>query len=65
VGVWGIEPYRVDFGWSSDALLAQGDRALLEHGTAACGETVVVMAGRLARMPVSSMMKLHRVGDLV
>jgi len=63
--VWGVEPYRVDFGWSPQNLLRQGDSALLEYGIAAEGETIVYMAGHIARMPFSTMMKLHNVGDAV
>lgn len=63
--VWGVEAIRVDFGWSPDSLLRQGDRALLQHGIADEGETIVYMAGHLSRMPFSTMMKLHNVGDFV
>jgi pyruvate kinase len=63
--VWGVEPYRVDFGWSPQNLLRQGDEALLRYGIAEKGETIIYMAGHIARMPFSTMMKLHKVGDAV
>jgi pyruvate kinase len=61
--VWGVEPFRVDFGWSPGSLMMQADRALLEYGIAEKGETIIYMAGRIAGMPLSTMMKLHTVGD--
>jgi pyruvate kinase len=63
--VWGVEPFRVDFGWSPQNLLRQGDEALIKYGIAASGETIIYMAGHIARMPFSTMMKLHKVGDAV
>ena len=63
--IWGVEPIRVDFGWSPDSLLRQGDRALVQAGVAEEGETIVYMAGHISRMPFSTMMKLHSVGDFV
>jgi pyruvate kinase len=63
--VWGIEPYRLDFGGRSSELLARANEALLRHALVNRDETVVVMAGRIPEQPsLSSMMKLHRVGDI-
>jgi pyruvate kinase len=63
--VWGIEPYRLDFGGRSSELLARANEALLRHALVNRDETVVVMAGRIPEQPsLSSMMKLHRVGEI-
>jgi pyruvate kinase len=63
--VWGIEPYLLDFDGRSSELLARADEVLLKQGLAARGETIVAMAGRVPNQPsLSSMMKLHSVGEL-
>ncbi|MBO0720197.1 MAG: pyruvate kinase [Blastocatellia bacterium] len=63
--IWGTEPLLLDFGGRSADLLARSDEALVARGLAASGETVVVMAGRIPEQPsISSMMKLHRIGEL-
>lgn len=63
--VWGTEPILLDFGGRSADLLARSDEALVARGLAASGETVVLMAGRIPEQPsISSMMKLHRIGEL-
>jgi pyruvate kinase len=59
--VWGIEPYLFEF---SAEMIARADQALLDRGLAGKGEKIVVMAGRIPEQPnLSSMMKLHRVGE--
>ncbi|HKQ73364.1 MAG TPA: pyruvate kinase [Blastocatellia bacterium] len=62
--VWGIEPYLLNFDGRSSELLDRANQALAREGLVNRGETVVVMAGRLPEQPsLSSMMKLHRVGE--
>jgi pyruvate kinase len=65
---WGVEPYRVELADTSDALLKDLDRALVETKSAELGESVVVLVGTVEKddgtIPVSTMLKLHRVGDL-
>jgi pyruvate kinase len=63
--VWGIEPRLLDFDGRSADLIARADESLLKEGLAGGkGETIVVMAGRIPEQPsLSSMMKLHRVGE--
>ncbi len=63
--VWGIEPCLFDFNGRSAELIARADDALVNQGLAGKGETIVVMAGRIPEQPsLSSMMKLHRVGEI-
>ncbi len=63
--VWGIEPHLLDFEGDSSNLLARADEALIKLGLAIRGETVVAMAGRIPNQPsLSSMMKLHAVGEI-
>jgi pyruvate kinase len=62
---WGVEPFPLeDFSAVSDEMLQSGDRALLKYGLAEPGEAVVVMAGRMPDLAISTSMKLHHVGDL-
>ena len=63
--VWGIEPHLLDFAGDSSDLLARADETLIKFGMAARGETIVAMAGRIPNQPsLSSMMKLHSVGEI-
>ncbi|NOT64127.1 MAG: pyruvate kinase [Acidobacteria bacterium] len=63
--VWGLEPYLLDFGGSTAELLARADEMLTLEGIAKKGEMIIEMAGRLPeKATLSSMMKLHRVGDI-
>ncbi len=63
--VWGLEPYLLDFNGQSYELLAHADDILIERGLAKRGETIVAMAGRIPAQPgLSSMMKLHSVGEM-
>jgi pyruvate kinase len=63
--VWGIEPHLLDFSGRSSELLTRANAALLRHALVNRDETVVVMAGRIPEQPsLSSMMKLHRVGEI-
>ena len=63
--VWGIEPHMLNFDGRSSELLERANQALTREGLVNRGETVVVMAGRLPEQPsLSSMMKLHRVGEI-
>jgi pyruvate kinase len=64
--VWGLEPHLLDFSGRGGELLTRADELLLRLGIAHRGETIVLMAGRLPQHPgLSSMMKLHRAGDLM
>jgi len=63
--VWGIEPHLLDFEGDSSGMLTRADEVLLKQGLAVRGETIVAMAGRIPNQPsLSSMMKLHPVGEI-
>ena len=62
---WGAEPFLLeDFTNLSKELLASGDRILLRNRLAEPGEPIVVTAGRMPDMAISTAMKLHRVADI-
>ena len=63
--VWGLEPHLLDFSGRSSELLARADDMLIRQGLVKKGETIIAMAGRIPEQPsLSSMMKLHRVGEI-
>jgi pyruvate kinase len=63
--VWGIEPRLLNFDGRSFELLERANQALMREGLVNQGEMIIVMAGRLPEQPsLSSMMKLHRVGEV-
>ena len=62
---WGIEPFMLDFNGRGYELLTRADEVMIERGLANKGEMVVVMAGRIPEQPsLSSMMKLHNIGEI-
>ncbi len=63
--VWGLEPHLMDFNCRGYELLARADEELMRLGLVQHGQMVIAMAGRLPDQPsLSSMMKLHKVGEL-
>jgi pyruvate kinase len=61
---WGIWPHHIEMQGTTEDLIAQVERRLLEDKLAKPGEHVVIMGG----MPVASrartnFVKLHRIGD--
>ncbi len=63
--VWGLEPRLLDFNCRGYELLARADEELIRLGLVQHGQMVIAMAGRLPDQPsLSSMMKLHKVGEL-
>jgi pyruvate kinase len=61
--VWGIESYLHAPTGSTRDLIQVGDRVLLEAGVVQQGQIIVVMAGRLSGLGLSSSMTLHAVGE--
>ena len=66
--VWGVEPCLMLPGATTDDLLADIDRSLVENGGAELGEMVLLITGTLEdvvrRGAASNLLKLHRVGEL-
>jgi pyruvate kinase len=61
--VWGIESLLHEPTESTRDLIQTGDRVLLEAGLVQQGQIIVVMAGRLSGLGLSSSMTLHAVGQ--
>jgi len=63
--IWGVEPLLTRNGSSTEELLRAGEETLLEAGIVQTGETIVVMAGRLSGLGLSSSVTVLTVaGDL-
>ena len=61
--IWGVEPLLLHPGDSTESMVKAGERALLEAGIVQTGETIVIMAGRLSGLSLSSSVKLHTIGE--
>jgi pyruvate kinase len=61
--IWGVEALVHPPAERTRDLIQIGDRVLLEAGVAHQGQIIVVMAGRLSGLGLSSSMTLHAVGD--
>ena len=61
--IWGVEPLVHTPCSSTEDLLRMGERVLLEAGVAQEGDVIVLMAGKLSGLGLSSMMKLHTLGE--
>ncbi len=63
--VWAIEPLLHPHSETTEEMIRTGDRTLLESGITQQGEMIVLMAGRLSGLGLSSSMTLHSVGESV
>lgn len=61
--IWGVEPVLHAPCETTEQLVRAGERALLENGIVQPGELIVLMAGRLSGLGLSSSVKLHTVGE--
>ena len=60
--LWGVEPVKVAAVRSTDAMLRQANRTLLERGFASTGEELVLTSGVPLGQPGSTnMLKLHKI----
>ena len=63
--IWGVESVMTDRSNSTEQLLKFGEQALLQADLVDLGETVVIMAGRLSGLGLSSSVTLYTVeGDI-
>jgi len=59
--IWGVEPVVISRSRSTEEILKIGEQALLHAGLVEIGETIVVMAGRLSGLGLSSSVALYTV----
>lgn len=60
--IWGVEPVLTPASRSAEELLKSGEKTLLGAGLAAPGEMIVVIAGRLSGLGLSSSVSLYKIG---
>ncbi len=63
--IWGVESVSISRSRSTEEILKIGELTLLQAGLAEIGETVVIMAGRLSGLGLSSSVTLYTIaGDI-
>ena len=60
--IWAVEPLLISPAQSTEEMLKVGEKALLDAGVVDRGETIVVMAGRLSGLGLSSSVSISTVG---
>jgi pyruvate kinase len=60
--IWGVESLSTPASRSTEEILKIGEKALVEAGLVAQGEMIVVMAGRLSGLGLSSSVSLYKIG---
>ncbi|MCA1566400.1 MAG: pyruvate kinase [Acidobacteria bacterium] len=61
--IWAVEPYIYPPPSTTEGMIQAGDRTLMEAGIVQHGQVIVLMAGRLSGLGLSSSMTLHSVGE--
>jgi pyruvate kinase len=61
--IWGVEPLLHDTADTTEAMLKDGEKTLLEARAVEKGETIVMMAGRLSGLGLSSSVVVWTVGE--
>jgi pyruvate kinase len=60
--IWGVEPVLTPPSKSAEELLKMGEKTLIDAGLVSKGEMVVIMAGRLSGLGLSSSVSLYQIG---
>jgi pyruvate kinase len=60
--IWAVEPLLITKAQSTEEMLRVGEKALLDAGVVDKGETIVIMAGRLSGLGLSSSVSIFTVG---
>jgi pyruvate kinase len=60
--IWGVESLIVPHADTTEEMLKVGEKTLLESGAVEKGEMIVIMAGRLSGLGLSSSVTLFTVG---
>lgn len=61
--IWGVQPFVHETPWSTREQLKIGEKVLLEAGVVEDGETLVMMAGRLSGLGLSSSVIMWTIGE--
>jgi pyruvate kinase len=60
--VWGVNPLIHEVGDSTEEMLQMGEKTLLDAGIVIPGEVLVMMAGRMSGLGLSSSVVIYRIG---
>jgi pyruvate kinase len=60
--IWAVEPLLTDGATSTEEMLRAGEKSLLEAGAVVKGEMIVVMAGRLSGLGLSTTVSIYTIG---
>jgi len=63
--IWGVEPLCHDDTETTEAMLKEGEKTLLAAKVVKKGETIVMMAGRLSGLGLSSSVVVWTIGENV
>ncbi|MBC7901743.1 MAG: hypothetical protein H7070_17020 [Saprospiraceae bacterium] len=61
--IWGVEPYVHESRGSTKMMLKIGERTLIDAGVVEAGETLIMMAGRLSGLGLSSSVIVWTIGE--
>ncbi len=61
--IWGVEPYMHKSGGSTSDMLREGEKTLIKAGVVEIGETIIMMAGRLSGLGLSSSVIVWTIGE--
>ncbi|MBK9155897.1 MAG: pyruvate kinase [Chloracidobacterium sp.] len=61
--IWGVDPYMHEYGGSTKQMLREGEKTLLKGGVVQSGETIIMMAGRLSGLGLSSSVIVWTIGE--
>jgi pyruvate kinase len=61
--IWGVEPFCHESKRTSETMLKEGENTLLKSAVVAEGETIVMMAGRLSGLGLSSSVIVWTIGE--
>ena len=60
--IWGVQPFVHEVPWATQEMLKIGERKLLEANVVSAGETIIMMAGRLSGLGLSSSVVVWTIG---
>lgn len=61
--IWGVEPLLTPVAETTESMLAVGEKTLLEAGVVTKGEIVVIMAGRLSGLGLSTSVRIYTIAN--
>ena len=60
--IWGVEPMITEAAETTEGMLNAGEKTLVEAGVVMKGEVIVIMAGRLSGLGLSTSVRIYTIG---